>query len=109
MVSKAKIKQEEVDGYKIEMIDPYDIVSIWIYEEDEKEKEVLRKYLREKYGINPTSIFGIKEWVDFVRETYKVHPRIEIALSYRKLLRCDMIGDGAMLYKVGEGVYVCYP
>ena len=109
MVYKNKIKKEETEGYNIEMIDPYDLPSLWIYETEEKEKEALKRYLKEKYGLGLVSIYSITEWVDEIREKYKVHPRIETALNYKKLLKSEMVGYGAIMYKVGEEVYVCYP
>ena len=108
MVHKNKIKKEETEGYNIEMIDPYDIPSLWIYDEDEKEIEALREYIQREYDTEEITIFSLDAWIDYIKETYKIHPRIEIGINYRRILKSEVLEGYAKVFKVGKGVYVCY-
>ena len=109
MTYETKQKPEWIHGIKIEQIGPFDIVSLWIYDEDEEEIEALREYIQREYDTEEITIFSLDAWIDYIKETYKIHPRIEIGINYRRILKSEVLEGYAKVFKVGKGVYVCYP
>ena len=109
MIYETKQKPEWIHGIKIEQIGPFDIVSLWIYDEDEEEIEALREYIQREYDTEEITIFSLDAWIDYIKETYKIHPRVEIGINYRRILKSEVLEGYAKVFKVGKGVYVCYP